>query len=404
MAHWQKEGGEGMAHTSGNTFTIDESYLTQALVEMVQIDSSNPLLTPGAPGEAALGAHIAKQMAALGLEVIIHELGPNRVNVVGILPGTGGGRSLMLNGHMDTVGVQGMAAPFAATVHDGKLYGRGSQDMKGSLAAMLAVVKTLRDHDIALAGDLILTTVADEEYGSMGTEEIVRHYTADAAIVTEPTNLALCRAHRGFVWYAVETTGRAAHGSRYQDGIDAIMHMGRFLAELDKLETELRARPPHALAGPPSLHASTITGGTELSVYPAHCRLEVERRTAPGENLDAVTAELQAIIDGLAEADPTFQATVAPFLHRAPFAVEADAPIVAALEGATQTRLGALPAHVGAPFWTDAALLAEAGIDTVLMGPTGAGLHSAEEWVDLQSTFDLAAILTDTAIRFCGRA
>ncbi len=385
-------------------FAIDETYLTQVLVEMVQIDSSNPLLTPGAAGEAAVGDHIAQQMTALGLEVAIHELAPNRVNVVGILPGKGGGRSLMLNGHMDTVGVLGMDAPFAATIRDGKLYGRGSQDMKGSLAAMLAVVKALNDGAISLAGDLILTAVADEEYGSMGTEDIVRHYRADAAIVTEPTNLALCRAHRGFIWYTVETTGRAAHGSRYEDGIDAIMHMGRFLGGLDQLEQELRARPPHALAGPPSLHASTIQGGTELSVYPAQCRLEIERRTVPGESVEGVTAELQAILDRLHAADPTFNATLAPFLDRAPFAVSADAPIVKALEQATSQRLGNLPTHVGAPFWTDAALLAEAGIDTVLMGPTGAGLHSAEEWVDLRSVVDLATILTDTAIAFCGRA
>jgi acetylornithine deacetylase len=387
-----------------NTFAIDESYLTNALSEMVRINSSNPLLSPGAPGEAAVGAYIADQMRDLGLEVAIHDLGPNRVNVVGIRPGKGGGRSLMLNGHMDTVGVQGMAAPFDATIRDGKLYGRGSQDMKASLAAMLAVVKSLNDSNITLAGDLILTAVADEEYGSMGTDDIVLHYTADAAIVTEPTNLALCRAHRGFIWYKVETKGRAAHGSRYQDGIDSIMHMGRFLAELDKLEQDLRGRPAHELAGTPSLHASIIHGGTELSVYPAACRLEMEWRSVPGESVEGVTAELQAIIDKLSAADPTFQATVETFLHRGPFAVEAGAPIVGYLEQAALQRLGTLPEHVGAPFWTDAALLADAGIDTVLMGPTGAGLHSDEEWVDLQSVVDLAAILTDTAIAFCGRA
>src|SRR5687767_8902926 len=157
-----------MAHT----FAIDEQYLTQVLVEMVQIDSSNPSLTPGAPGEAEIGNYIAQQMSALGLEVAVHELGPNRINVVGILPGKGGGRSLMLNGHMDTVGVQGMAAPFSGAIRDGKLYGRGSQDMKASLAAMLAVVKTLKDSELSLAGDLLLTAVADEEYASMGTEDI----------------------------------------------------------------------------------------------------------------------------------------------------------------------------------------------------------------------------------------
>jgi acetylornithine deacetylase len=386
------------------TITIDENYLTQSLIDMVQINSSNPQLTPGAPGEAALGDYIAKAMRDLGLEVNVHELGPNRVNVVGILRGKGGGRSLMLNGHMDTVGVEGMEEPFAATIRDGKLYGRGSQDMKGSLAAMLATVKSLNDNHVQLAGDLLLTAVADEEYASIGTDDIVRHYTADAAIVTEPTDLALCRAHRGFIWYTVETRGRAAHGSRYRDGIDAIMHMGRFLAELDQLEQDLRARPPHELAGPPSLHASTIKGGTELSIYPARCRLEVEWRSAPDGSVEEATAELQAIIDKLSAQDPTFKATVAPFLNRAGYSLAADAPIVKVLEQATAARLGSPPPHLGAPFWTDAAILAEAGIDTVLMGPTGAGLHSAEEWVDLRSVTDLAAILTDTAIAFCGRA
>jgi acetylornithine deacetylase len=386
------------------TLAIDEKYLTQILAEMVQINSSNPSLTPGAPGEAEIGAYIAQQMRDLGLQVTVHDLSLNRANVVGIRKGKGGGHSLMINGHMDTVGVQGMAEPFSGIIRGGKLYGRGSQDMKASLAAMLAVVKTLNDSNISLAGDLLLTAVADEEYASLGTDDIVRHYHADAAIVTEPTNLALCRAHRGFAWYAVETTGRAAHGSRFQDGVDAIMHMGRFLAELDQLEQALRLRPAHELTGPPSLHASLIQGGTELSVYPANCRLQVERRTVPGESVEEATAELQAIIDKLSAADPTFHATVTHLFSRAPFEIAADAPIVQALHQAATEHLGDFPSHVGAPFWTDAALLEEAGINTVLMGPTGAGLHSDEEWVDLRSVIDLAAILTGTAIDFCGRA
>lgn len=384
--------------------TIDETFLTQTLVELVQIDSTNPSLTPGAAGEAAIAAHVAAVMTTLGLEVTTHTLAPGRANVVGIRRGRGQGRSLLWNAHLDTVGVQGMAAPFSAAIRDGKLYGRGSQDMKGSLAAMLAAVKALNDAEIDLAGDLLVTAVADEEYASIGMDDLVRHYTADAAIVTEPTDLTLCRAHRGFIWYAVETTGRAAHGSRFREGVDAIMHMGRFLARLDRLEQELRERPPHELAGPPSLHASLIEGGTELSVYPATCRLQIERRTVPGESVEQATAELQAIVDDLAAADPTFRATVTPLFSRTTFAVDAGAPIVRALERAMQRRLGDLPAHVGAPFWTDAALLAEAGINTVLLGPVGAGLHSAEEWVELRSVSDLAGVLADTAAAYCGMA
>jgi acetylornithine deacetylase len=295
-----------------------------------------------------------------------------------------------------------MAAPFAAEVRDGKLYGRGSQDMKGSLAAMLAAVKALNDGGVPLAGELILTAAADEEHSSIGTEDIVRRYHADAAIVTEPTDLALCRAHRGFMWFDIETTGRAAHGSRYNEGVDAILHMGRMLAELDKLEQELRARPPHPLAGPPSMHASRIEGGTELSVYPARCRLQLERRTIPGETPDQVTDELQAIAERLMATDPAVRVAVLLGLVRQPFAVDADAPIVQALEQAATRRMGRAPAQIGASFWTDAALLAEAGIPTAIFGPSGQGLHSAEEWVDLASVVDVTHILADTAVAFCG--
>lgn len=384
------------------TFRIDEPYLTRTLVDLVRVDSSNPALTPGAPGEAALGEVVAAAMAALGLEVVTHTLAPARVNVVGIRRGRGGGRSLLWNGHLDTVGVQGMAAPFSAEVRAGRLYGRGSQDMKGSMAAMLAAVKALNDANCTLDGDLIVAGVADEEHASLGSADLVRHYRADAAIVTEPTDLAICRAHRGFIWFTVEAAGRAAHGSRYAEGIDAIMHMGRFLAELDKLEQELRARPPHPLAGPPSLHASTIQGGTELSIYPAHCRLEIERRTVPGETVAQATQELQAICDRLQAADPTVRLTVTPFLDRDPFAVAADAPIVQVVERQLTQQLGHAPAQLGASFWTDAALLAAAGMDTVLVGPVGQGLHSAEEWVDLRSLADLAAVLAAVAREFCG--
>lgn len=381
---------------------IDEAYVTRTLVDLVRIDSSNPSLTPGAPGEAAVADAVAAAMRALGLEVRLFTLAPQRVNAVGMRRGRGGGRSLLWNGHLDTVGVQGMAEPFSAAVRDGRLYGRGSQDMKGSMAAMLAAVKALNDAAITLDGDLLVTGVADEEHASIGMMDLVRHVHADAAIVTEPTDMALVRGHRGFAWYRVEAHGRAAHGSRYDEGVDAIMHMGRFLAELDKLEQELRARPSHPLAGPPSLHASTIHGGTELSIYPALCRLEVERRTVPGETVEQATQELQAICDRLQAADPAVQLTVTPFLDRAPFAVSEDAPIVQVVARQLARRLGYAPVQVGATFWTDAALLAEAGMETVLVGPVGQGLHSAEEWVDLRSVVDLAAVLAGTAVEFCG--
>ena len=383
-------------------YSIDETYLTGMTQDLVRINSINPSLTPEGKGEVEIGAYVAEKMDDLGLAVTTTEIAPGRVNVVGTLKGSGDGRSLLLNAHMDTVGVDGMTIePFGGEIRDGRLFGRGAQDMKASLAAMIAAAKALVDAGITLKGDLLITGVADEEHISIGTEALVKQVGADAAIVTEPTDMHISRAHRGFIWYDVETIGRAAHGSRYTEGIDANMRMGRFLGGLDKLEQELLRQEGHPLTGPPSLHAARLEGGKEVSIYADHCLLQIERRTAPGETVDGATAELQEIIDRLAAQDSTFKATVEPTFWRAPFEVDAEAPIVKILDQALGARIGRHPAHSGQTYWTDAALLVGAGIETVLLGPKGCGLHSAEEWVDLESVVDLAYVLAETAIKYC---
>ena len=215
---------------------IDRDYLIQTLINLVRINSINPSLVEGGAGEANIAAYVAHEMRQLGLSVDVHEVAPGRPNVVGRLKGQGGGRSLMLNAHMDTVGIEHMPAPFSAEIIDGKLYGRGAYDMKGSLAAMLAAAKAIVDAGAVLNGDLLLAGVADEEHASLGTQELVRRYQPAAAIVTEPTEMQIALAHKGFIWYDVEVIGRAAHGSRPQLGIDANMKMGKFLGVLDKLE------------------------------------------------------------------------------------------------------------------------------------------------------------------------
>jgi len=383
------------------SLTIDRPYLTQTLTDLVRINSINPSLIAGGPGEAEIAAYIARSLHHLGLIVQTHEPEPGRVSVVGQRPGTGGGRSLMLNAHVDTVGVEGMAEPFSGAVRAGKLYGRGAYDMKGSLAACMAAAKALQDAGLSLGGDLLIAAVADEEYASLGTVNLLNHYTVDGAIVTEPTELEICLAHKGFIWLEVETIGRAAHGSRFDLGLDANMRMGRFLAELDQLEQALRARQGHPLVGPPSLHAATLQGGTALSAYAAHCKLQIERRTIPGETEAQVIAEIQTIIDHLAAADPTFKATVNTFFVRDPFEVSPQAPIVQTLHRAVSQILGQEPPHVGQTPWMDSAFLAAAGVETVVIGPAGAGAHADEEWVDLDSVADLALILAQTALDYC---
>lgn len=383
-------------------FKIDKKFIIETLSDLVKINSINPSLSPIGPGEAEIGSYVAEVLNDLGLHVTTYEIEPGRLNVVGILKGNGSGRSLLLNAHMDTVGVDGMTGdPFGAGVRDGRLYGRGAQDMKASLAAMIGAAKALVDGGLELGGDLLVTAVADEEFASIGTEDLVKRVTADAAIVTEPTDLNIGLAHRGFIWYEVETFGRAAHGSRYNEGIDANMRMGRFLSFLENLERELRSRPGHPLVGPPSLHAARIKGGGEISMYAAHCLLEIERRTVPGESLAQASAELQALIDQLVAADPTYKASLKPAFERDPFEIGSNRAIVQTLAAACKKHLGRTPPYAGPTFWTDAALFAAAGIETVLFGPTGNGLHSKDEWVDLQSVMDLAAILTGTAWMTC---
>ena len=383
---------------------IDQAYLTHILADLVRIESINPGLSPGGTGEARAATYTAEAMRALGLHVEYQQLAPQRANAVGVLSSSGNGPSLMLNAHLDTVGVEGMHGPFSANVRDGKLYGRGSQDMKGSLAAMLAAAKALIDGGVHLKGDLVLAAVADEENESIGTQEVIRTHPTQAAIVAEPTDMQLCLAHRGLVYFTIDVHGKAAHGSRYDLGIDAILYMSRFLSELENLEADLRQRPSHPLVGPPSLHASTIRGGTEISTYPAECHLEFEWRTIPGDTVEAASAELQSILDRLTAADPKFRAELNIFQARQPHEVSPEAPIVGAVADVLQSRLGFTPMLTGAPFWTDAALLSEAGVQAVVLGPNGAGLHSEVEWVDLQSCVDLAAVLAEAAIRYCGEA
>ena len=380
----------------------DSEYITTTLTELVRTRSINPAFVDGEPSdEREIATRLGAMMRTLGMEITEYEPEPGRVSVVGRLRGSGGGRSLLLYGHIDTVGVTAMPEPFSATVRGGKLYGRGSYDMKCGVTACLAAVKALRDDGVSLRGDVLIAGVADEEVASIGMAEVLRHVRADAAIVTEPTELRVCLAHRGFSWIEVETLGVAAHGSRFDLGVDANMRMGRFLAQLDKLEQELRARPAHALVGPPSLHAAVLRGGTGTSTYADRCRLEIERRTVPGETEPQVLAEIQAITDSLAKEDPTFRATVRPMLTRSSFEVDRGAPIVNAVLGAAANVLGARPEVIGEPYWMDAALLSEVGIDTVVIGPSGAGAHALEEWVDLASIGKVADILAAAAHEFC---
>ncbi|MCH7473297.1 MAG: M20/M25/M40 family metallo-hydrolase [Gemmatimonadetes bacterium] len=263
-------------------------------------------------------------------------------------------------------------------------------------------LKALIDGGVELAGNLVLAAVADEEYSSLGTASVIDRCKVDGAIVTEPTQLQVCLAHKGYTWMRVTTRGRAAHGSRFEEGVDANMHMGRVLRELDRLERDLRSGSRHPLVGPPSLHAALLKGGSGLSTYAATSELQIERRTIPGETPEQVEREVQNILDRLHDEDDEFTATVETFFSRDPFEVDPGAAIVGSVEKAVWTVLDRAPVRVGDTPWMDAALLAAAGVETVVIGPVGAGAHAPEEWVDLESVVQLAGILAEAAMDYCG--
>ena len=374
--------------------------LEKLLSDLVSINSINPDLVPGSPGEAEIAHYIADWLKSADLEVELVESVSGRPNVVGIARGAGGGKTLLLNGHMDTVGVAGMPDGHQPRIKGGRLYGRGAYDMKSGLAAcMLAVAQAKKQN---LRGDVIFTGVIDEEYASVGSFDLARRYRADGAIVAEFTELQLILAHRGFVWLEVETIGKAAHGSRPDLGIDAIVKMGKVLTEIEKLDQKLRSNRTHPLLGSGSLHASLIQGGQELSSYPERCLLSVERRTLPGETPEAVEGELLQIIEDLQRADPSFHAVVRRGIDRSPLETREDTDIVQALQAASVRVLNHPSQIAGVPFWTDAAVLSAAGIPSVLFGPSGTGAHAAEEWVDLASVRTCAEIYLATAVNFCG--
>ncbi len=373
--------------------------ITTLLQQLVAIDSVNPDLVAGGAGEREIAHFVANWLTQAGVEVTLDEVAPGRPNVIGIVRGTGGGRSLLLNAHMDTVGTTGMQRPHDPVVDGNRLYGRGAFDMKGGLAAIM--VATAQARKLSLRGDIILAAVADEEYASIGTQAILKQYHADAAIVTEPTALRLCVAHKGFVWLEISTQGRAAHGSRPDLGSDAIVKMGHILVALEHLDRSLRAAPSHPLLGSGSLHASLIEGGQELSSYPERCVLQVERRTIPGESSEQVEAEIQALIEHLHSADPNIIASVKTTVVRDPFEVAESTPIVQTVSRHATSLRGSAPEIFGDTMWMDSALLAAEGIPTVVFGPGGAGAHAVIEWTDLEQVQRCSDILLATIQEFC---
>jgi acetylornithine deacetylase/succinyl-diaminopimelate desuccinylase-like protein len=381
----------------GDDVAVDSDVIG-LLERLVAIDSVNPSLVAGGAGEREIAAFVGRWAAQSGLRVRIVEETPGRPSVIVRGGRAAGGPTLLLCGHLDTVGLGATSDPLTPRTDGDRLYGRGAYDMKAGLAAALIACRDAARDD--LSGEVIVAAVSDEEHSSMGVQQVLQHVTADAAIVTEPTELAVATAHKGFVWIEIDVIGRAAHGSRPQLGVDAILKTGPILVALAALNRALGGRV-HPLLGPATLHGSLIAGGREPSTVPDRCVFTVERRTLPGENLAIVEDEMARLLAACGAADADLLASSRVTLARDPFEIADTAPIVTAVAEAAGEVLGRPAERTGMSYWADSALIAAAGVPTVLFGPAGDGAHAEVEWVSVASTIACAEVLTTVARRFC---
>jgi acetylornithine deacetylase len=376
---------------------IDPSQLRELLGQLVSVPSVNPAIAPDeAHGESAIASFAQGWLAARGVEAWLEEAAPERPNVVARV-GSGEGPTLVLCGHLDTVGTAGMEHAFDPRVEGDRMFGRGAYDMKCGVAACMATAAELAREPFP--GWLMLALVADEEYASIGAQAFVDRHRADACILTEPSEGQLVLAHKGFLWAEVATQGRAAHGSRWDLGDSAVARMGPVISALDGFDREVLRARTHPMVGPASMHCAMVNGGVGLSTYAAACRLQLERRTLPGETAAGALEEIVAVVR---EVDD--RATVTAGLSRAPMLCPPEAPIASAVRAAASEVLGKPVREVGVQYWMDAAIFDAAGIPTVDFGPTGAGAHETVEWVSLESVAATARVLALAARRFCATA
>jgi len=386
--------------------------------ELVAVDATNPSLVPGGAGERELAELVAAWLAERGFAVRLVGADPTRPSVLARRRGAGGGRTLLLAGHLDTVGGAGDGAG-AGGAADGspgdgdRIVGRGAYDMAGGLAAAMIAAAAAPEE---LPGDVVLAFAADEEFGSVGMEELLAALDAetdgladaggdgasarsalprpDGAIVLEPTDLEVTLAHRGFAWYRVEYEGVAAHGSQPELGVDAIDRALDGLVALRAFAAEVDARPRHPLLGAGSVRVATIEGGTDAATVADRCVLVVERRTLPGEPDPG--AELERVLD------PSQPARVVELVARPAMEADPASPIARAVLVSVEVASGASAVRRGDPWWTDAGLIAAAGIPTVLVGPIGGGAHADEEWVSTDSLERLVDVVEGAFLAFCG--
>jgi acetylornithine deacetylase len=381
---------------------ITQAEAVDLLTAMVRIESVTPWLIPTGSGEAEIAKFIAEWLAGTGAEIEIVEVQPGRPNVLARLRGTGGGPTLCVNAHTDTVGFANWPDTALVPRIDGDLmYGLGVADDKSGCAAGMLVLRSLAASGARLRGDLLVACVADEEGISIGSEHLAGYPGIDAAIVIEPQQTdMLVVEHQGFGWIDVITHGVAAHGSAPDEGVDAIVHLAEVISRLHRLDREVFIKNPSTMNGRTVFHTGTISGGTDYATYPNRATLGIEIGTQPGEHLSDRVAEIEAIFAEIAEDEPGFRGEVAVQLDRDPFLAQGHERLQEVLAASMTDVLGRQPIITGLNAWTDAALMQAAGIPTILIGATGGNFHAPDEWLSLSEFMKLCTILEQAAIRF----
>lgn len=370
-----------------------ETAAVDLLTELVGIDSVNPGLVPGAAGETHIVAHLRERLSAAGFAVtVVPAAGhADRPSLVAVPPGPDAGPAVVLNGHLDTVGVTGMPEPFTARIVADRLVGRGAADMKGGVAAIVAAAERLVADGAPVRP--VLALVADEEDASLGSESVIAALDGlgvrpDACLIAEPTDLASCRSLRGFAVVRVRFTGRSAHSSQAELGVNAVTHLGRLLHAIDTRADEVRA------AGG-DLMVTVARGGESAFVVPGSAECLVELRTTPEQSSADALAEVRALLR------PEWQAEAELVAHRDGWRLDATGP-AATLARALGVELGTGPTF-DAPYWMEAPLWQRV-CPTLVCGPSGGGLHAVDEWVDLRQVRALASALVSVLSRWSPRA
>jgi acetylornithine deacetylase/succinyl-diaminopimelate desuccinylase-like protein len=367
------------------TITSRPTEVEDLLRSLVEIESVTPWLIPGADGERAIAEWIARWLEDLPVEVTMDEVEPGRINLVARLRGTGGGPTLCLNAHVDTVGhANWRERALLPERRDDNLIGLGAADDKSGVVVALLVLRDLATSGQKLRGDLLVGLVCDEEGASIGTSDLVKRHTMDAAIVIEPDGMGrVCVEHQGFGWVDVIVHGKPAHGCVPEEGIDAIVRMAEVIRSLNRRDVEVFQAGDVPFNGRTVFHTGTIKGGTDYATYPGQAVLGIEIGTQPGEHLADRVREIEETFEEVRGIFPDFKGEVRVALEREPFVAAGHETLLAALDRASRAVIGRPHERVGMNGWADSAMMQGAGIPTIMIGPGGGNWHAPDEWVSL---------------------